>query len=284
MTGRIDRALARRTQEAEPGGGALAAPNVWRLLETPADSGARNMATDMTLTESVRETGQPALRFYRWWPPCLSFGRNQPARGRYDEGEAERRGIDFVRRPTGGRPVYHHHEITYSLSVPERLLGGPRRTYEAIHKALLTGLRLLGAATDIVEAAGPALRPSTLPCFQEVDRGAIVSGSRKLVASAQLREAGVLLQHGSLLLTGDQSPSLALLRVRSEHDRVERAAALDELLRTLPTWSELVDALAGGFERLLGVHLVESSLTAEEHARVIEHSRLFSDPEWTWRL
>lgn len=283
MTGRIDEAPARKTETADSGG-ALAAPNVWRLLETPADSGARNMAIDMALAESVRQTGQPVLRFYRWWPPCLSFGRNQPARDRYDIREAERRGIDFVRRPTGGRPVYHHHEITYSLSVPQKLLGGPRRTYEAVHKALLTGLRLLGAATDIVEAAGPPLRPSTLPCFQEVDRGAIVSGRRKLVGSAQLREGGVLLQHGSVLLTGDQSPSVDLLRVRREDDRVERAAALDELLRSLPTWNELVDALAGGFERLLGVHLVESSLTADERARAIEHSRRFSDPEWTWRL
>jgi lipoate-protein ligase A len=190
------------------------------------------MAIDMALADSVRETGQPALRFYRWWPPCLSFGRNQPARGRYDEREAERRGIDFVRRPTGGRPVYHHHEITYSLSVPDRLLGGPRRTHEAIHKALLAGLRLLGAETDIVDA--PA--------------------------------------------------SVELLRVRREEDRIENATALDQLLEHLPTWSELVDALAGGFERLLGVHLVESSLNAVEHARLIEHSRRFSDPEWTWRL
>ncbi len=242
------------------------------------------MAIDLALAESVRTGGEPALRFYRWWPPCISFGRNQPARGYYDEGEAERRGIEFVRRPTGGRAVYHHHEVTYSVAVPDRLLGGPRRTYRALHNALLAGLRLLGANTEIVDDSAHAMRPSTIPCFEEIDRGAIVSGRRKLVASAQLREAGVLLQHGSLLLTGDQSPTLELLRVRTLSESMETPAALDQLLPHLPTWAELIESLVDGFERLLGVDLAQSELTDWERTRVIHHARRFSDRNWTWRL
>lgn len=262
----------------------LAAQRVWRLVESQATTGARNMATDSALAESVRNGGPPVLRFYRWWPPCLSFGRNQPAKGHYDEREAERRGIDFVRRPTGGRAVYHHHEITYCVVVPDRQLGGPRRTYEAIHKALHAGLRLLGAPTEIAPDPGQRMRPSTIPCFKELDGGAIVARHRKLVGSAQLREGGVLLQHGSLLLTGDQSATVELLKVKSAEDFPTGITALDELLPHLPTWTELVDGLASGFERLLGIQLVESQLSSEEVARVVHYSRRFSDPEWTWRL
>ncbi len=240
------------------------------------------MATDMALAESVRRGGQPALRFYRWWPPCISLGRNQPARGHYDEAEAQRRGIEFVRRPTGGRAVFHHREITYSVTVGDHELGGPRRTYEMIHKALLAGLRLLGAPADLVTGLGPGVRPSTDPCFQELDGGAIIAARRKLVGSAQLRERGVILQHGSLL--ADQSPTRDLLRVRSGSGTPQPPAALDELLSRLPTWSELVDTLASGFERLLGIHVAESVLTPEEESLMIEYSRRFSDPEWTWRL
>jgi lipoate-protein ligase A len=254
------------------------------LVETPAATGAINMAVDVALAESVRRGGPPVLRFYRWWPPCISLGRNQPARGQYDEAEARRRNIDFVRRPTGGRAVYHHHEVTYSVCVGDRQLGGPRRTYVAIHKALLAGLRLLGARTDIVDDPGQPIRPSTVPCFQETDGGAIVSGKRKLLGSAQLREGGILLQHGSLLLTGDQSPTVELLRVRGHDLLSEHPAALDELLAHLPTWAELVDALASGFERLLGIQLAESVLDDREQTCVTLHSRHFSDPEWTWRL
>ncbi len=258
--------------------------STWRLLESPANPGAHNMAIDVALAESVRLGGPPVVRFYRWWPPCISLGRNQPARGHYDVGEAERRDIEFVRRPTGGRAVYHHHEVTYSVSVGDRQLGGPRRTYEAVHKALLAGLRLLGAPTDMVADTGGGIRPSTVPCFDELDGGAIVAGRRKLLGSAQLREGGVLLQHGSLLLTGDQTPTVELLNVRSKTDVGEPPTALDELLPNLPTWSELVDALASGFERLLGIHLVHDQLSAEERARALRLARHFSDPTWTWRL
>jgi len=247
-------------------------------------TGARNMATDVALAESVREGGPPVLRFYRWWPPCISLGRNQPAQGYYDVAEAERRGIEFVRRPTGGRAVYHHHEITYSVAVGDRQLGGPRRTYELIHKALDAGLRLLGARTELAQDPGRALRPSTLPCFTELDGGAIVAGHRKLVGSAQLRENGILLQHGSLLLTGDQGPTVELLKVQRSEDNPEHITALDQLLNHLPTWSELVDGLANGFERLLGIQLIDSVLTSDESARVLRHSRHFSNSDWTWRL
>lgn len=242
------------------------------------------MATDMALAEAVRVGGAPVLRFYRWWPPCISLGRNQPARGYYDTAEAERRGIDFVRRPTGGRAVYHHHEITYSVVVTDREFGGPRKTHDLIQKALLAGLRLMGANTDIVADPGQRIRPSTVPCFTGLEGGAIVAGHRKLVGSAMLREKGVMLQHGSLLLTGDQSPTVELLNVKRREDFPVQIAALDSLLTHLPTWSELVDNLISGFERLFGIQAEESVLSPEETARVVQLSRHFADPAWTWRL
>jgi lipoate-protein ligase A len=242
------------------------------------------MATDVVLADSVREGGPPTLRFYRWWPPCISLGRNQPAKDQYDRAEAERRGIDFVRRPTGGRAVYHHHEITYCVVIGDRQLGGPRRTYDLIHKSLHAGLRLLGAPTEIAPHPGRGIRPSTLPCFTALDGGAIVAQHRKLVGSAQLRERGVILQHGSLLLTGDQSPTVQLLKVQRTEEFPEQITALDKLLTRLPTWGELVDSLAAGFERLLGIHFEESVMSEAENARVIGESRHFSDPNWTWRL
>jgi lipoate-protein ligase A len=261
-----------------------AAANVWRVVESTANTGARNMAIDVLLAESVRAGGPPVLRFYRWWPPCISLGRNQPARGHYDSAEAERRSIEFVRRPTGGRAVYHHHEITYSVAVGERFLGGPRKTYDFVHRALLAGLRLLGAATDIVADPGLRIRPSTVPCFTELDGGAIVAGEQKLVGSAQMRDRGVILQHGSVLLTGDQSPTVELLRVKSPEDFPAQATALDSLLDHLPTWSELVDNLVDGFERVLGIQFEEHVLGPAETARATELARHFADPAWTWRL
>ncbi len=111
-----------------------------------------------------------------------------------------------------------------------------------------------------------------------------MAGRRKLVGSAQLRERGVLLQHGSLLLTADQGPTVELLKVRRHDELHEPPAALDSLLPRLPTWHELVDGLASGFERLLGIQLEESQLTPAEKSQVVQFARHFADPEWTWRL
>ena len=88
--------------------------NSWRLLRDEAATGARNMAVDETLLHSAAR-GEATLRFYHWQPHCLSLGRLQkslpPA---VFEGEF---GRDVVRRPTGGRAVWHAHEITYALAM-----------------------------------------------------------------------------------------------------------------------------------------------------------------------
>lgn len=258
-------------------------PVEWRLVQTPALPGVRNMAIDMALMESVARGAPPVLRFYRWWPPCVSLGRNQEARGHYDVAEAERRGIEFVRRPTGGRAVYHHHEITYSVSVPDRRLGGPRATYRKVHRALAAGLRLLGVPAELAERPGAAIRPGTTPCFRESDGGAIVANGRKLVGSAQLRRQGVLLQHGSILLAGDQSPTTELLKVQRTTDAVPEPAVLNEILDTQPSWQDLVDTLAAGFERIVGIRLTDAEMETEVSGRIMHHARRFNDPEWTWR-
>jgi lipoate-protein ligase A len=69
--------------------------------------GAENMARDSALMERARETGEHIFSVYSWQKPTLSLGRNQTARDRYDLREIQRREIDVVRRPTGGRALLH---------------------------------------------------------------------------------------------------------------------------------------------------------------------------------
>src|SRR6266704_1185815 len=91
-----------------------ARPAIWHLLIDPdGKPGAVNMALDQTLLEEADASGAAFLRLYRWNPPCLSFGRNEPALARYDRERIAARGLAVVRRPTGGRAVWHEHEVTY---------------------------------------------------------------------------------------------------------------------------------------------------------------------------
>ena len=260
---------------------ASSAPPVrWRLVDTPPAPGAWNMALDEALAGSVRGGGAPVLRFYRWSPPCLSLGRNQPAEG-YDRAAIEAMGLDVVRRPTGGRAVLHDRELTYSVAVRDGALGSPRMAYAAVNRALLAGLALLGVPAALHGRGGErAPPPSLAPCFGRPVEGEVTAAGAKLVGSAQRRWAGVLLQHGSIPLEDDQSAVAGLLR---EPGPVARPpATLAALLGRVPVWDALAAALAEGWRAALGVELAPGEATAEELRSAAELRSRYEDPAWTW--
>lgn len=257
----------------------------WRWVDTPPASGAWNMAVDEALAEGVRDGGDPVVRVYRWAPPCLSLGRNQPARGRYDEAALAAAGIEVVRRPTGGRAVLHHRELTYAAVLPDGALGSPRQAYAAINRAIVSGLRRLGVDARLQPAGGPVARPSLAPCFDTPAEGEVTAGGRKLVGSAQRRAGRVLLQHGSLPLRDDQSSVRRFLAAPSPpEDAGPPPAALGDLLGREPPWEELSDALRAGWAEALGVSPVPSALTAAERGAAEALQARFRDPAWTWHL
>ena len=173
----------------------------WRLLVEPrGQSGAANMAIDEALLVEASRTGTAFLRLYRFDPPCWSLGRNDPA--------LERAGGAVVRRPTGGRAVWHEHEVTYAVAAPIAVFGRLRDAYRAIHERLSAALRSLGADVNLAgdrPTGRLADRPSS--CFSETVGGEVLAGGRKVIGSAQVRRGAAFLQHGSILLDG--SPETA---------------------------------------------------------------------------
>lgn len=254
----------------------------WRLLDTPPATGAWNMAVDEALADSVRDGGPPVLRVYRWSPPCLSLGRNQPSEG-YDRVAIRARGLDVVRRATGGRAVLHHRELTYSVAAREDALGTLRQAYAAINRALVAGLRRLRVDARL-HPAGPdrAPVPSLAPCFEQPVEGEVTAGGRKLVGSAQRRERGVMLQHGSLPIHDDQSTVPALMLPGRAVAAADAPATLAALLGRDPGWDELVDALAEGWAETFGGTLERGGLSPAEEERARAHRVRYEDPAWTW--
>jgi len=154
------------------------------------------MAADEALLDRVVRSGGAFLRLYRWDPPTLSIGRNQPIAAA---------GIPTVRRPTGGNAVWHEHEVTYAVAAPIGLFGSVRNAYGEIHARLATALRSLGVDASLAPNR-PTVPPSDGPtsCFAMPVGGEIVVHGRKLVGSAQVRKRDAFLQHGSILLDGSQ--------------------------------------------------------------------------------
>lgn len=239
------------------------------------------MAIDEALMDAGRR-GEVTLRLYRWEPGCLSFGRNQTARGRYDGQRAAELGFDVVRRPTGGRSVLHHRELTYAVTAPADW-GSLRDVYIRINRALAAGLRLLGVDASVQGSAdGPAPRPTVRACFRDPLPGELTAAGRKLAGSAQWREAGALLQHGSLLLHNDQAV-VESLRTGGPPPAEVPAVGLVELLGREPESGELETALAAGFERELSVQIVPDTLTSGERRNADRLAAGYRDPDWTWR-
>lgn len=171
------------------------------------------MACDEALLEAVGQgLAPPTVRFFAWSPPAISLGRNQPAPEAAALRALAARGVDVVRRPTGGRAVWHgphSEELTYSVVAPlgePPLDAGLVETYRRIHAALADGLRALGADAALAPRSRPTPRPgSRLACFAASVPHEITVDGAKLVGSAQRRTRRAVLQHGSIPLAGRQS-------------------------------------------------------------------------------
>jgi lipoate-protein ligase A len=264
---------------------------VWRLLLSPPASGAENMALDEALMCRARATREWTLRVYFWSSPTLSFGRNQVARGGYRPDELRRHAIDCVRRPTGGRAILHHREITYSVTGPQDGAGDLRESYGRINRLLVDGLRALGVAATVVPRTAQPVpdarpdraldRPGLLPCFDHPSIGEITVAGRKLAGSAQWRGDGAFLQHGSILVDDDQMQIASLLTAPAP--AVPAPATLRQALGRAPAPSEVAAALFDAVRRLEDASAapLEPDATLAEHARVLRERYL--DDRWTWR-
>src|SRR4051812_32387311 len=113
----------------------------WHLwMDDTPRPGWANMAIDQTLLDRADQSGESWLRLYQWAPHCLSFGRHEPATSRYNRTRIQALGIDTVRRPSGGRAVWHAQELTYAIAARSEYFGSLRAAYHEIHDMLADAL------------------------------------------------------------------------------------------------------------------------------------------------
>lgn len=239
------------------------------------------MALDEALLNRARTSGEAVLRVYGWSEPTLSFGRNQTARGRYDLLRIQSRGLGVVRRLTGGRTILHNREVTYSVTAPAERMGSLRESYERINRLLVYGLERLGVRASVEGRDRQAPRPTEAPCFEVPVAGELIVDGRKLAGSAQWREGGALLQHGSILVEDDQSTVTELL-VRATAGPPP-PATLREALGWTPgpehLATELFEAVRALEHARADPLMIDATLTT-----VATRARArYVDDLWTWR-
>lgn len=239
----------------------------WRLVLDSELTGRENMALDEGLATRVAEgKSSPTLRIYSWPCPAVSLGRHQKGEPLLDVQRCENAGIEIVRRPTGGKAIMHSvGDVTYSVIAPANekpfshdVLAG----YAAVNEALVAGLGILGVRAAVRDPA--PIWPETgvdFGCFESPGRHEVYWAGRKMVASAQRRTAGVILQQGTIPFAETGSGLADLLRLDPGHrerfrrDLNDRTGTLASALDIAPTFRGVAHMLSAGFSQVWGVKL-----------------------------
>jgi lipoate-protein ligase A len=174
----------------------------FRALEVCHDQAARSAAMNMAIDEALLECiTVPAIRFYRWQYPALSFGYF----GRFADVARYHSERDLVRRWTGGGIVFHGQDLTYSVVIPASDAAfneSSMSIYENIHRALVDALEESGQhATLAAIGVGGGFTEINDPgyhCFTSSVRADVIMDGRKIAGAAQRRTRRGLLQQGSI--------------------------------------------------------------------------------------
>lgn len=172
-----------------------------RFIPFSINSGQKNMQIDSDLLDKaiIEKATEPIFRLYGWSPKCISLGRNQR------NFNCENKGIDCVRRLTGGRALLHDNEVTYSYISPISIIPNGEKisdSYKYISGILINFFKTLGIELDFGE--NKKISTHFEYCMLLSTGADVCYKGQKIIGSAQFRKEGYVLQHGSILFGYDK--------------------------------------------------------------------------------
>ncbi len=232
-------------------------------LDSGLHTGEENMEFDRRLMASFLEGrfqqrfGEQSClwRFYGWQPHAITVGYNQNIDG-LNQAKCHAAGIDVVRRPTGGRAVFHAEEFTYSFFTESTEQNST--LYRLVHEVIQHALKELGIHAEFCRSTltrpQSTSSPDSVSCFTASARYELQVDGRKLVGSAQRRNRNVLLQHGSLPLSSRHKELCSFIALPAgesfdalQEDMVEemerKTTSLEETLGYIPEFSRLAELM-----------------------------------------
>ncbi len=146
---------------------------LYRFIDTQVQDASMNMAIDEAVhTHHLRGVVPPTLRVFRWEQPSISLGRFQSLEREIESERCQQLGVALVRRPTGGRAVYHRDEFTYSIVIGKRygVPAGVVAAYTYLALGLLAALQDLGVRAELSDervSKHPSVREEALALYRE---------------------------------------------------------------------------------------------------------------------
>ncbi|UXV33846.1 lipoate--protein ligase family protein [Staphylococcus sp. IVB6181] len=271
----------------------------WNFINSGSHDPFYNMAMDEALLNFVsRGEIDPVIRFYTWDPATLSIGYFQRLKKEIDIVKVKEKGYGLVRRQTGGRGVLHDKELTYSVIVPESHPNMPNtvtEAYRVISQGLLEGFKLLGfdayfAVPRSKEEREKLKQPRSSVCFDAPSWYELVVEGRKIAGSAQTRQKGVILQHGSILKDIDIDDLFDMfifkndrLKDKMKQAFIDKAVAINDISDKTVTLEEMETAFEKGFQKGLNINFKPLELNEKQKQEIDELAEKYKSEEWTYR-
>ncbi len=255
--------------------------NNWGFSTTASSSGAFNMALDDQIAR--QKNAQSFLRFYSWNPYTLSIGYHQSLNILNRNSCFENR-VDIVRRPTGGRAIFHSEELTYSLVLRGKQIA-LSEAYIKVHTAIAEGLSMVGVQSDLVNTTPNRreLSPKSdkTSCFTASARTELEYNGRKIVGSAGKIYQNSLLIHGPILLGDKHKEIVDYLNISDDrkqsmkHELDSKTDNLSDILGSVFDPMELIIPLRDSFSREFQVVIIEQEISEGVSKAVKEQERNF---------
>jgi lipoyl(octanoyl) transferase len=262
----------------------------WRLISFQRYNAPENMAIDEAIfRETIKNNNPPTIRFYGWRSPAVSVGYFQDIKKEVNIEKCRSAGVTVVRRPSGGKAIFHCDEITYSViacnkekTFPSDISG----TYKIISNCIARGLAYLGINAHLAETGRP-LKENDFQsyCFSAPSRNELLVFGRKICGSAQTRVSGGFLQHGSILVNFNPALTASFLLPARNGDQLKKlrdsVAAINEEIPFPVEEQEICANLKKGFIDVLGIETSEDKLSPAEDILKNELINKYSAERWT---
>ena len=225
------------------------------LLNNSFHDGDFNMSFDMFLVHQLEQRKiLPTLRLYGWKPFAISLGYNQSG-DFLDKEKCISENVDVVKRPTGGRAVYHAEELTYAVV----MFAGEKNIstiHNEISQALVCGLKMLGVNAELSSKQIPSSKiyfgEHSTACFSSITRSEVNVNGKKIIGSAQRRFGNIVLQHGSIMIGSEHKSLPKFYREFNESQfqhLQETTTEIKTVLGKQISFEEVASVMQHGFEK-----------------------------------
>ena len=234
----------------------------WRVIDLGTINPALTAAVDEAIM-TFRSKGSVGntLTFYSRDQPTISLGYFEKAAECIDIELCHEKEIKVVRRLSGGSAIFTDPgQIIYTVIIEAGLVPeNPKGSYSLICGGVVNALKSLGIAAE------------------HRSLNDVVVNGRKISGSAQTRKAGMVLQHGTVIVDSDLETMMRVIRKRPGKPRnVDGMTSVSlELGRTIGM-DGVKAALVAGFEKAFGVNIQKGAPSTGE----LELAKKLSDEKY----